>query len=183
MQFLQFILIGVSLAMDAFAICLCQGMFCKKGKVSLGLKLGVTFGFFQFLMPWIGYNVGNIFSDKVSTYGNIVAFIILLLIGINMIRETGEDESCSAINDLKTLFILGIATSIDALAIGLSFSMTGVENIYFSGIIIGIVTFIISFLGTILGNNIGQILGGKAHFLGGGILIVLGFKILLENFI
>ena len=87
MYFIETILIGISLAMDAFAICLCQGLTTKENKEILALKLGITFGAFQAIMPWLGYSVGNIFSSKVSTYGNILAFIILLLIGINMIKE------------------------------------------------------------------------------------------------
>ena len=84
MYFIEIILIGISLAMDAFAICLCQGLTTKENKEILALKLGITFGAFQAIMPWLGYSVGNIFSSKVSTYGNILAFIILLLILIGV---------------------------------------------------------------------------------------------------
>lgn len=182
MYLLEYVLIGVSLAMDAFAICLCQGLIIKENKVGVALKLAITFGLFQFLMPVLGFYVGNIFSDKVSTYGNIVAFIILLAIGINMIREDGE-EKCDVVVGIKNLLTLGIATSIDALAIGLSFAMNGENMIFLSSNIIGVVTFIISFLGTTLGNRLGSVLGGKAHYLGGTILILLGVKALISNFI
>lgn len=183
MQLLQFFLIGISLAMDAFAICLCQGMTAQKQKLSLGIKLGITFGLFQTLMPYIGYYVGSIFSSKVSTYGNIIAFIILFLIGINMIRENGEEEEENISLGLKSLFILGIVTSIDALAIGLSFSIEGIKNIYTPAMIIGIVTFFICFSGTYLGKKIGNILQNKANMFGGTILILIGLKTLAENFI
>ena len=133
MYFIETILIGISLAMDAFAICLCQGLTTKENKEILALKLGITFGAFQAIMPWLGYSVGNIFSSKVSTYGNILAFIILLLIGINMIKEGKEEEKCEVLIGLKALLGLGIATSIDALAVGLSFAMNGQEkNIFIS---------------------------------------------------
>lgn len=183
MHLIEFVLIGISLAMDAFAICLCQGLGSRGNKVTLALKLGVTFGVFQALMPWLGYNIGNIFSEKISTYGNIVAFIILVLIGINMIREAGEEESCDTIVGIKALLGLGIATSIDALAVGLSFSMEGREHIVIPALIIGVTTFIISFIGTNLGSKVGNILGGKAHYFGGAILILLGVKTLISNFI
>lgn len=179
MYFLEVVLIGISLAMDAFAICLCQGL-TSKNKGSLALKLGITFGAFQAIMPWLGYSVGNIFSSRVSTYGNILAFIILLLIGINMIKEgREEEEKCDVVIGLKALLGLGIATSIDALAVGLSFAMNGQQHIYFAITIIGLVTFIISVIGTNLGSKVGEMLGSKAHYFGGAVLIVLGVKSLI----
>lgn len=131
-------------------------------------------------MPWLGYSVGNIFSSRVSTYGNILAFIILLLIGINMIKEgREEEEKCDVVIGLKALLGLGIATSIDALAVGLSFAMNGEQHIYFAVTIIGLVTFIISVIGTNLGSKVGEMLGSKAHYFGGAVLIVLGVKSLI----
>lgn len=182
MYLLESVLIGVSLAMDAFAICLCQGLLIKENKVAVALKFGITFGLFQVVMPLLGFYIGSIFSDRVSTYGNIVAFVILLIIGINMIRESGE-EQCEVIVGIKSLLTLGVATSIDALAVGLSFAMNGEKMILIPALIIGIVTLIISFLGTTLGNKLGSILGNKAHYLGGTILILLGIKALISNFI
>lgn len=183
LYYIDLVLIGISLAMDAFAICLCQGLTVKKEKLKLALKLALTFGIFQAFMPWLGYHIGNIFNDKISTYGSIIAFIILVLIGLNMIREAGEDESCEVLIGLKALFSLGVATSIDALAVGLSFSMEGRSDILIPAVIIGATTFIISFIGTNLGNKVGNVLGGKAHYLGGGILILLGIKTLISNFL
>ena len=168
MYFIETILIGISLAMDAFAICLCQGLTTKENKEILALKLGITFGAFQAIMPWLGYSVGN-----------ILAFIILLLIGINMIKEGKEEEKCEVLIGLKALLGLGIATSIDALAVGLSFAMNGQEKIYLSVGIIGIVTFIISVIGTNLGSKVGELLGSKAHYFGGIVLILIGVKSLI----
>lgn len=173
-------LIGISLAMDAFAICLCQGLVVKEKKMILTLKLGGTFGVFQFIMPILGFYIGNIFNNKISTYGNIIAFIILVLIGINMVRD-GGDEECKEITSLKGLLVLGIATSIDALAIGLSLAMNGKDRITLISLIIGLITFIISILGVIFGNSLGKIIGNKAHYLGGSILILLGIKALLSD--
>lgn len=179
MYFIEMVLIGVSLAMDAFAICLCQGLATKENREVLALKLGITFGAFQAVMPWLGYEIGNTFSDKVSTYGNILAFIILLLIGINMIKEGKEEEECKTIIGLKSLLILGVATSVDALAVGLSFAMNGQQRILLSVGVIGIVTFIISVIGANLGSRIGELLGSKAHYFGGIVLILIGIKSLL----
>lgn len=180
MEILECILMGISLAMDAFAICICQGLIFKGNKIGLALKFGIVFGLFQILMPILGFYVGNIFNDKISTYGNIVAFIILVALGINMIRDN-EEKKCNLVTGVKELLILGIATSIDALAIGLSFAIQGEKNILFSAIIIGLVTFIVSFLGSTLGKKIGDLLGSKAHYLGGGILILLGIKALISS--
>lgn len=180
MYFIEMLLIGISLAMDAFAICLCQGLATKENKERLALKLGITFGVFQAIMPWIGYKVGNIFSDRVSTYGNILAFIILLLIGINMIKEGKDEDKCEVLIGIKALLGLGIATSIDALAVGLSFAMNGQDRILLSVGIIGVVTFIISMLGTNLGSRVGEVLGSKAHYFGGIVLILIGIKSLIS---
>lgn len=182
LQIINFLLIGISLAMDAFAVCVCQGMATNENKEKLGIKLGITFGAFQAVMPWLGYRVGNIFSDKISVYGGVIACIILVLIGLNMIREAREDEECSVISDVKTLMVLGVATSIDALIVGFSFAFESVENIYVGVLLIGGVTFLISFIGTTIGNKIKEIIGKKAQYLGGIVLIILGIKALGENF-
>lgn len=174
-------LIGISLAMDAFAISLCQGLVTKDRKLLLALKLGVTFGVFQFIMPIIGFYIGSIFNSKISIYGNIISFIILTIVGINMIRDSGEETECDKNINLKNLLILGIITSIDALAVGLSLAMNGEKDIFLISLVIGVVTFIISNLGVIFGNSLGKIIGNKAHYLGGSILILLGIKALLSN--
>lgn len=179
MEILSYLIVGIGLAMDAFAVCVCQGMTIKNNKYSLGIKLGLTFGIFQAVMPWIGYYAGNILSEKISSYGNIVAFVILVVIGINMAREANKNEECYSINDIKTLIMLGIATSIDALVVGFGFAFEGIGNIHLGSLIIGVVTFFISFSGTTIGYKIKGVLGNKAQYLGAGVLILLGFKALL----
>lgn len=181
MSISNYLLIGISLAMDAFAVCVCQGMAVTENKGKLGIKLGITFGCFQGLMPLLGYKIGNIFSDKISVYGNIIACIILVGIGINMIREAKNEEECSVISDLKTLIILGIATSIDAFIVGLSFAFNGANYIYCGILIIAIVTFIICFIGTTIGVQIKDRIGKKAQYFGALVLIVLGIKALISS--
>lgn len=189
LNILQVILIGIGLSMDAFAISLCHGL-CKK-HVSLNdiLQPAIIFGGFQALMPIIGFFIGSIFNEKISQYGNIIAFIILVYLGINMIKEakSEENEECSCKTDrenkLKNLLFMGIATSIDALAVGFTFSLTEVTNIYFQGSVIGIVTFIIAGCGVIMGHKFGTLLESKAQYLGGAILILIGIKTLIGNFL
>ena len=190
MNILQVILIGIGLSMDAFAISLCHGL-CKKN-ITLNdiLQPAIIFGGFQALMPIIGFFIGSIFNEKISQYGNIIAFVILVYLGINMIKEARneEHEECSCQtdkkeNNLKNLLFMGIATSIDALAIGFTFSLMKVTNIYFQGSIIGIVTFIIAGCGVIMGHKFGTLLESKAQYLGGAILILIGIKTLIGNFL
>jgi putative Mn2+ efflux pump MntP len=190
LNILQVILIGIGLSMDAFAISLCHGL-CKK-HVSLNdiLQPAIIFGGFQALMPIIGFFIGSIFNEKISQYGNIIAFIILVYLGINMIKEarSEECEECSCKidkkeNNLKNLLFMGVATSIDALAVGFTFSLTEVTNIYFQGSVIGIVTFIIAGCGVIMGHKFGTLLESKAQYLGGAILILIGIKTLIGNFV
>ncbi|HJH06354.1 MAG TPA: manganese efflux pump MntP family protein [Fusobacterium ulcerans] len=184
MGFFQIFLIGVGLSMDAFAISLCQGLIMGKVKIGKTAKIAFTFGIFQAIMPILGYYVGSIFSGKVSQYSNIIAFIILGYLGFNMIREARKenycctDEGCSS----KALLALGIATSIDALAIGFTFSFLKNFNIFVSSIEIGIITFIISAVGVVLGTKFGTLLESKAQYLGGIILILIGIKSLAGNF-
>lgn len=181
MNSINYFFIGISLAMDAFAVCVCQGMAISTDRGKLGLKLGSIFGCFQGIMPLLGYQIGNIFTDKISIYGNIIAYIILVGIGINMIREAKNEEECSVISDFKTLIILGIATSIDAFIVGLSFAFNGVAFIYYCILIIAIVTFIICFIGTTIGVQIKDRIGKKAQYFGALVLIVLGIKALISS--
>lgn len=183
MEILSYILIGISLAMDAFAVCVCQGIASKEDKKKLGIKLALTFGAFQSLMPYIGYKIGNIFSSKISTYGSLLAGIILIGIGINMLKEASKDEECALINNYKVLLFLAIATSIDALVVGFSFALDNRSNIIFGIILIGVVTFIISYLGTTIGSGIKKIVGKASDYFGGIVLIVLGIKSLADKFL
>ncbi len=181
MDYLAVVLIGVGLAMDAFAVSICKGMAAKKVALGVCLTVGIWFGFFQFLMPLIGYAMGTAVYDLVSTYAPIIAFAILLLIGLNMIREgmTGEEEEVDGSLDYRTMFVLAIATSIDALAVGVSMAMEGTD-IFAASVIIGVVTFFIAAMGAVIGSLFGNVFGRKADMLGGCILILIGAKILLE---
>lgn len=187
MNILQFILIGIGLSMDAFAISLCHGLCKKNNSLSNIFQPAIIFGIFQALMPIIGFFIGNLFNEKISQYGNIIAFFILTYLGINMIKEAKSEEDDKNNSEentgIKNLFFLGIATSIDALAVGFTFSLTKIINIYFPALIIGIVTFFIAGSGVIIGNKFGTLLGNKAQYLGGIILILIAVKTLITNFI
>ena len=158
------------------------GLSMKKVSMKKILIVGTWFGFFQGLMPFIGYVLGVQFKDSITSIDHWVAFLLLSLIGINMIKESfSKQEECE--NDslkFKIMFILAIATSIDALAAGITFAFLDV-NIIMAVLFIGIITFIISMLGVKLGNVFGLKYKTKAEMLGGIILIALGIKILLEH--
>lgn len=181
MDYLSVLLIAMGLAMDAFAVSICKGLALREPKVRQMALVGIWFGSFQFIMPIIGYYLGSSFYDIVSDYSAYIAFSLLLLIGINMIRESFEDEDVNGDIGMKAMFLLAIATSIDALAIGISMAMEG-SNIWSSAMIIGIVTFLISVFGVRIGSIFGDRYGSKAEIVGGSILILIGIKILLENF-
>lgn len=186
MNVFQIFLIGIGLSMDAFAISLCQGLAMKKIEVKNAFKTASVFGGFQALMPLIGFFLGNIFSNKISQYGNIIAFIILAYLGYKMIKEGREADSCDVgcqTTDIKKLLALGVATSIDALAVGFTFSLVPNINIYFSVILIGITTFMISSAGVFTGNKFGTMFGSKAQYLGGIILILIGVKTLMGSLV
>ena len=182
MGFLEIFLIGVGLAMDAFAVAICKGLAMDRIKIKNALIIGAYFGLFQGAMPIIGYLLGVQFQDKITAIDHWVAFVLLALIGANMIRESlsKEEVKPDASVDWKTMSVLAIATSIDALAIGVTFAFLQV-NIITAATIIAVVTFIISLLGVKIGNIFGVKYKAKAEFVGGAILIILGLKILLEH--
>lgn len=174
--------------MDAFAISLCKGLTMRNRVLRNATVVGFVFGFFQAVMPLIGFHIGAVFSSKISMYGGYVTFIILGFLGINMIKEGHEESSCNenhcdtAVS--KGLFALGVATSIDALAVGFTFSLSeNIPNIYASVLLIGVTTFIISAAGVFIGKKFGTLLESKAQYLGGIILILLGVKSLAGTFI
>lgn len=184
MGVVELALIGVGLAMDAFAVSICKGLSMKKMDWKKAGIIALYFGVFQAIMPLIGFALGTGFSDLISKFDYLIAFILLSIIGINMIRESLKsegEECCVASVDFKTMIGLAIATSIDALAIGVSFAFMNV-NIFEAISIIGIITFIISIVGVYIGNIFGDKLKSKAEIFGGIILILIGVKILLENF-
>ena len=182
MGILEIIIIAIGLAMDAFAVSICKGLSMKKMSWKKGLIIGGYFGFFQALMPLVGYLLGIGFQDKVTGIDHWIAFILLGIIGINMIKEAlskEDDEKNDSVN-FKEMIVLAIATSIDALAVGITMAFLEV-NIALAITIIGIITFAISVIGVKIGNIFGNKYEKKAELAGGIILILMGIKILLEH--
>ena len=182
MLYIEILLISIGLAMDAFAVSICKGICMKKIDIRKCLIIGLYFGLFQALMPTIGYFLGTSFRSIVIEIDHYLAFILLSIIGINMIKDVflnKESKSNDSI-DFKTMIILAIATSIDALAIGITFSFFEV-NLLLAVSSIGIITFILSFIGVFLGYKCGSKYEKSSKILGGSILIILGIKILIEH--
>ncbi len=182
MSFIDLILIALGVAMDASAASICKGMTMKKFELKKMLIVGSFFGFFQALMPAIGYLLGRSFGRFIVSIDHWIAFILLSIIGINMIKETinNDDESIDDNFNFKSMVMLAIATSIDALAIGVTFAFLNI-NIISSVLIIGIITAITSMVGCIIGKKFGDKFESKAQILGGVILILMGTKILLQH--
>ena len=182
MGLIELFLIAVGLSMDAFAVSVCKGLAMPKCTFKKAAIVGLWFGGFQALMPAFGYILGAQFQEAIASIDHWIAFVLLALIGGNMIREAlGDDEEeADASLDVKTMFLLAVATSIDALAIGITFAFLKV-NIIPAVCFIGSVTFIISFAGVKIGNVFGARYKNKAEIVGGVILILLGLKILLEH--
>ena len=182
-SFLELLLIAVGLSMDAFSVSVCKGLTTKKFSWRMALICGLWFGFFQALMPVIGYYLGAQFQELIEAYASWIAFGLLVLIGANMIREAiwgkKEEGENNGSLDFKTMFLLAIATSIDALAVGVSFACIQV-NIWMSVLIIGLTTFVFAVLGVKIGNVFGSKFEKSAGIIGGIILILIGLKILLE---
>ena len=187
MTFIELFLIGVGLSMDAFAAAICQGLFMTRIKWGHALTVGLYFGGFQALMPFIGWMLGSQFADRIQQYDHWIAFILLVLIGGNMIREAlsgDEEDAAQAETDLrldhKKLFLMAMATSIDALAIGVTFAFLETAILPAIGII-GCTTFCISVAGVAVGCWFGARYKKRAEITGGAILVLLGIKILLEH--
>ena len=186
MNITEVVLLAVSLSMDAFAVALCKGLALKKINVKNCLTVGVWFGVFQALMPLAGYLLGSTFAEKITSVSHWIAFVLLAVIGGNMIKESfDKDEEC--LDDslgFKTMIVMAIATSIDALAAGISL-VAIVGNSYAYAFIavalIGVITFTLSAVGVKIGNIFGTRYKSKAELFGGVILILLGLKILLEH--
>lgn len=182
MGIFEILLIGLGLAMDAFAVSICKGLSMKKMNWKNAIIIALYFGIFQALMPIIGYFLGTTFSSLVENIDHWIAFILLVIIGGNMIKDSFDDE-CEKRNekvDFKTMIILAIATSIDALAVGVTFAFFK-TNIVLAISIIGMITFILSLIGVKIGNRFGDKFQNKAELIGGIILIIIGSKILLEH--
>lgn len=182
MSFIEVLLIGIGLSMDAFSVSICKGLTTKKFSWKMALTCGLWFGFFQALMPLIGYFLGAQFEEYITSVDHWIAFGLLFLIGANMIREalSKKEESSDSSLDFKTMLLLAIATSIDALAVGISFACIQVK-IWSSVLIIGLTTFAFSVLGVKIGNVFGSKFEKSAGVIGGIILILIGLKILLEH--
>ena len=181
MSLISILILAIGLSMDAFAASICQGLQIKENNIKNTISIGLCFGIFQALMPIIGYFLASSFANSIKAIDHWVAFILLFIIGFQMIRES-KDASCEISHglSLKSLFSLGIATSIDAMAVGVSFAFLNV-NIFSSSTIIGITTFILSSIAFKIGNKLGMKSKQISELIGGVILILLGTKILIEH--
>lgn len=184
---------AISLSMDAFAVAICKGLSLQKVKNSDCLKVGLYFGVFQGIMPIIGYFIADTFSVYIEKFDHWIAFVLLAFIGIKMIKESFDYETDCCCNEnglsFKSMVVLAIATSIDALAVGIAFSLDGMEvwsdgsvlGVFASGLIICTVTFLLSFVGVKLGRVFESKLKSRAELAGGVVLVLLGAKILFEH--
>lgn len=181
MNLIELLLIAVGVSMDAFAVAICKGLSMPKVTVKKAGTVGLYFGVFQAGMPLIGYLLGIQFRDIISSVDHWVAFLLLSLIGVNMIKESMENEACPTDNlDFKSMIMLSLSTSIDALAIGITFAFLNVTIIP-AVTFIGLTTFTISIAGVLIGNFFGTRFKSRAELVGGLVLIGMGLKILLEH--
>jgi putative Mn2+ efflux pump MntP len=182
MSLVDLLIIAVGLSMDAFAVAICKGLSMPKMSWKNGIIVGLYFGGFQAGMPLIGYILGSQFRDAISAFDHWVAFILLGVIGINMIRESfsKEEECADSSLDPRNMIMMAVATSIDALAVGVTFAFLQVQIIPAISFI-GVITFTMSVLGVKVGNVFGVRFKSKAEFSGGLILILMGANILLEH--
>ena len=183
MSIIEIALIGVGLAMDAFAVSICKGLAMRRMNYKKAIIIAAFFGVFQALMPALGYVLGTTFANKIAAIDHWIAFILLALIGANMIKEalSSDDDECQDDSlRLGDLIMLSIATSIDALAVGITFAFFNV-SLLLSVSMIGIITFIICVIGVKVGNVCGEKDKSKAELAGGLILIVMGAKILIDH--
>ena len=182
MSLLELFILAVGLSMDAFAVSVCKGLSVRRGSMKQALTVGIWFGGFQALMPFLGYLLGITFSSLITNVDHWIAFVLLAFIGFNMIRESRSEEENESNDrfDFKTMLPLAVATSIDALAVGVTFAFLQV-NIVPAVSFIGCITFILSSIGLKAGNIIGAKNRSRAEFAGGLVLILMGIKILLEH--
>lgn len=182
MEIIELILLSIGLGMDAFAVSVCKGISMKKMNWKKACIIGLYFGGFQAIMPVIGYFFGSSFESIITNIDHWIAFILLAIIGAKMIQEAfqKEEEEYNEDISVKTMLVLSIATSIDALAVGITFAFLKV-NLLLAITLIGTITFILSVIGTKIGNRFGDKYKSKAELAGGIILIIIGLKILLEH--
>lgn len=184
MGIVEIILIGVGLSMDAVCVSMSNGM-CYKAKLKQAFLIALTFGIFQGIMPIIGYYGGSLFADQIRGIDHWIALILLAIIGGKMIADgikKDEESSCSLKLTVKILLVQGVATSIDALAVGVSFAAMEV-NIWVSAMIIVACTFILSLIAVFVGKKVGTKLNSKAEIFGGVILVLIGLKIFIEHLV
>lgn len=184
MSVIEIILLGVGLSMDAFAVAVCKGLAMDRVTLKKASIVGAWFGFFQCLMPFLGFLVGSLFMKYIEAFDHWVAFVLLAFIGGNMIKESFEKDEeggtgCSL--HFKVMFVMAIATSIDALAAGITLVSLSFKFVIFAVVCIGVITFTMSALGVKIGNLFGMKYKSKAELAGGLILILLGLKMLLEG--
>ena len=182
MSIIEIVIIAVALSMDAFAVAVCKGLYTPRFSVKRMVCVGVWFGAFQAAMPAIGFLLGRNFERYIKNFDHWIAFALLGIIGVNMIRESldKDEESCDDMSFI-TMLLLAIATSIDALAVGVSFAFLGVGKIVFAFVLIGGITFALSSIGFSVGIRFGSKYKSRAEFCGGVVLILMGVKILLEH--
>lgn len=184
MEFWVIILLAFGLSMDAFAVSICKGTTLKKSTLSTSLIIGLCFGLFQAIMPIVGYYLGSTFHQLIDSFDHWIAFVLLAYVGIKMILDAIKpcegNAKCDITLNYKELLLLGIATSIDAFAIGITISCMD-QSIWLPSFIIGLVTFLMSFLGSILGKKLGSFVERHAGIFGGIVLIILAFKVLIDG--
>ena len=181
MSILDLFILAVGLSMDAFAVSVCKGLSLGKIKTKHMCIAGAWFGGFQALMPLIGYFLGSFFAEMIEKYDHWVAFVLLAIIGGNMIKESfDKDEKVDSSMDVKSMLLLAIATSIDALAVGVTFAFLQVQIVPAVSFI-GVITFIFSAVGVKIGSLFGTKYKSKAELFGGIVLVLIGIKILLEG--
>ena len=188
MTLIELILLAIALAMDAFAVAMCKGLALKRASVPQMSTVGAWFGGFQALMPVIGYFLGLSFHSYIERFDHWIAFALLFIIGANMLREVlfGDEDECDECEckgadlSFRTMLVMAIATSIDALAVGISLAMAN-ANILVAAILIGVITFSLSAVGVKIGSIFGARFKQKAEILGGVVLVLIGLKILFEH--
>lgn len=188
MNLLDLIILSIGLAMDAFAVAICKGMSLKKMEWKKGFLVGLYFGLFQLIMPLIGYYIIVIFkqnvwiSNVIENFDHWIAFVLLCVIGISMVKESFSEEEINSDFSFKAMLMLAIATSIDALSVGISFAAINLSiSVFIAVLIIGVITFIISTIGVLVGNVFGLKFKQPAEVVGGIVLVLIGIKILLEG--
>nr|WP_325180076.1 manganese efflux pump MntP family protein [uncultured Oscillibacter sp.] len=183
MDIFELLLIAVGLSMDAFAVSICKGLSVQRLKPRHYLLTGAWFGGFQALMPSIGFLLGSAFDQYINAFDHWIAFVLLAFIGGNMVKESlsGDEECHDDSFSLRTMFLLAVATSIDALAVGVTFALLPDVHILSAVSLIGVTTFLLSAVGLKVGNVFGLRYKARAELAGGVILILMGLKILLEH--